>query len=547
VQVFSGGANVATTGAAKQSSASNGGVASRAIDGNTSGRYSDGGQTHSREGEENPWWELDLGKELPIEAVTVWNRTEGKGQFVSRLEGFTLRVLDASRGEAFVKAGIPAPPESARIDLPAGGADAIRRSAMSALAATGKDDAGNFRLLAKLLREGKDRDGAIRALSRVPRAGWPKEDLPPLIDALLEQIAALAPEDRTQPAARDAFQLGDDAASLLAPKEAQAARKRLRELGVPVFVIRPVAQLMVYDRSKIFVEAGKPVEIVFENADIMPHNLIITRPHALEKVGLAAEKMVADPAAFAKSFVPDLPEVLHATKLLQPQQTFRLSFTAPSEPDEYPYVCTFPGHWRRMYGAMVVVKSLDDVPPEVLASAAVAAPSGPTRPFVRSWTMEDLAPRLEHAGHGRSVAAGKELFGVLSCNRCHRMNGEGGQVGPDLVQVKQKLSDRKATLEDVLREIIEPSKVVEEKFRAQTLVLTDGRLVTGIVEAESDQEVRMRVNPLDGKEDTATVIPKEQIQERVPSEVSLMPMGLLNTLSDEEVLDLLAYVSGAGG
>jgi putative heme-binding domain-containing protein len=196
---------------------------------------------------------------------------------------------------------------------------------------------------------------------------------------------------------------------------------------------------------------------------------------------------------------------------------------------------------------MVVVKSLDDVPPEVLASAAVAAPSGPTRPFVRSWTMEDLAPRLEHAGHGRSVAAGKELFGVLSCNRCHRMNGEGGQVGPDLVQVKQKLSDRKATLEDVLREIIEPSKVVEEKFRAQTLVLTDGRLVTGIVEAESDQEVRMRVNPLDGKEDTATVIPKEQIQERVPSEVSLMPMGLLNTLSDEEVLDLLAYVSGAGG
>jgi glucose/arabinose dehydrogenase len=208
VQVFSGGANVATTGAAKQSSVSNGGVASRAIDGNTSGRYSDGGQTHSREGQENPWWELDLGKELPIEAVTVWNRTEGKGQFVSRLEGFTLRVLDASRGEAFVKAGIPAPPESARIDLPAGGADAIRRSAMSALAATGKDDAGNFRLLAKLLREGKDRDGAIRALSRVPRAGWPKEDLPPLIDALLEHIAALAPEDRTQPAARDAFQLG---------------------------------------------------------------------------------------------------------------------------------------------------------------------------------------------------------------------------------------------------------------------------------------------------------------------------------------------------
>jgi hypothetical protein len=58
--------------------------------------------------------------------------------------------------------------------------------------------------------------------------------------------------------------------------------------------------------------------------------------------------------------VPDSPLVLHATKLVKEGETDRLGFNAPKDPGEYVFVCTFPGHWVRMYGVMLVVPSLDD-------------------------------------------------------------------------------------------------------------------------------------------------------------------------------------------
>src|SRR5205814_7522659 len=77
VEVYSNGKNVARQGKASQSSTAHGGVASRAIDGNTSGTYNDGGQTHTKEGETNPWWQVDLGKDFPIESIVIYNRTDG--------------------------------------------------------------------------------------------------------------------------------------------------------------------------------------------------------------------------------------------------------------------------------------------------------------------------------------------------------------------------------------------------------------------------------------------------------------------------------------
>jgi azurin len=82
--------------------------------------------------------------------------------------------------------------------------------------------------------------------------------------------------------------------------------------------------------------------------------------------------MPTDPDA--KAFVPDLPAVLQATKLLREGETERLGFTAPSAPGEYIFVCTFPGHWVRMYGVMLVVESLD---------AFDAKPTVPTDPMTK--------------------------------------------------------------------------------------------------------------------------------------------------------------------
>ena len=74
----------------------------------------------------------------------------------------------------------------------------------------------------------------------------------------------------------------------------------------------------------------------------------------MEKIGKAADKMITDPEAAANHYIPNIPEVLFSTPLIQPNQTAKLKFTAPTKPGEYPYVCTFPGHWRLMNGTMMV-------------------------------------------------------------------------------------------------------------------------------------------------------------------------------------------------
>ena len=118
--------------------------------------------------------------------------------------------------------------------------------------------------------------------------------------------------------------------------------------------IEAVTAQMKFDLSRITVAAGEEVVIEFVNRDEMPHNLVVAKEGALETVGLAAEAMVALPDAFAKSFIPKTPEVLFSIRLLQPGETLQARFTAPTQPGNYPFVCTFPGHWRTMNGIIEV-------------------------------------------------------------------------------------------------------------------------------------------------------------------------------------------------
>ncbi len=117
VEVISGGKNIAKNGKATQSSTNGGASANKAVDGNKDSDWSKGGQTHtSNSGSTKPWWEVDLGQAVDIEKVGVWNR---KG-FESRLEGFTLTLLDADRKEVFRTANVAAP-ETMEIDIKNGG------------------------------------------------------------------------------------------------------------------------------------------------------------------------------------------------------------------------------------------------------------------------------------------------------------------------------------------------------------------------------------------------------------------------------------------
>ncbi len=122
-----------------------------------------------------------------------------------------------------------------------------------------------------------------------------------------------------------------------------------------VINIKTIQNEMKYDLSEFEVTAGSTVTLVFENNDFMLHNILILEQGSLEKVGAVADKMAQDPNGEARNYIPSMPEVLYSTAMVNPGEKVRLRFTVPSKPGEYPYVCTFPGHWKIMRGVMKVV------------------------------------------------------------------------------------------------------------------------------------------------------------------------------------------------
>lgn len=139
---------------------------------------------------------------------------------------------------------------------------------------------------------------------------------------------------------------------LVAPVMKQAAEQRADQ----VIHISTVKNAMKFDQTFFTVRASTTVAIVFENPDYMQHNLLILQKGSLEKVGAAADQLAQDPKGINLNYTPNLPEVLQATPLINPQGSYQLRFKAPPVPGDYPYICSYPGHWRLMKGIMKVVK-----------------------------------------------------------------------------------------------------------------------------------------------------------------------------------------------
>jgi azurin len=163
-------------------------------------------------------------------------------------------------------------------------------------------------------------------------------------------------------------------AAALPDLSAASMRRDLRDKGVQVIPVGTVPEQMLFDVRWFVVEAGKPVQVVLSNTDAMPHNLVIGRPGSVTAIGTAAATMPLPTDPSVRAYVPDSPLVLQATRLLQRGESDTLKFNAPAEPGEYNFVCTFPGHWVRMYGVMLVVPSLD---------AWESKPTVPTDPMTK--------------------------------------------------------------------------------------------------------------------------------------------------------------------
>ncbi len=106
--------------------------------------------------------------------------------------------------------------------------------------------------------------------------------------------------------------------------------------------------LLRFDMPSFTVTAGTIVRLTFTNPGDMPHNTVFIAPGSTDAVGMAADRLTAG------DYVPDMEAVLFATPMLDPGGSASRVFEAPAEPGDYPYLCTFPGHWRLMQGTMIV-------------------------------------------------------------------------------------------------------------------------------------------------------------------------------------------------
>lgn len=426
-----------------------------------------------------------------------------------------------------------------------GGGETLHDVAIRALAVIPGHEAEKFADLASLIKADRSRPAAISALRAIPAEHWSAKELPGLVDNIVGYVSSIPARFRTAGPAMEAVALARSLAGKLPDAEAKAIADRLDNLDVRVIAIGTVVERMIYDKEMIVVQAGKPVEFRFSNTDNMPHNFAVVQPGALEEVGQLAEATARDADAKDRNFVPKSDKILVASRLLNPGQTQAISFEAPKAPGVYPYVCTYPGHWRRMYGALYVVANLEEYqanPEAYLAANPLPLKDELLKLIGRNteWKYDDLIATVSKLPHGRSFEVGKNLFKAANCVGCHKMNNEGRELGPDLTKIEPK----KHNMEHLLRSVLEPSKEIAEKFQSNTFALDSGKVVTGMVVSETPTEVKVLVDPL-AKGEPAVLL-KSEIEERTKSNVSIMPMGLLNKLTQEEILDLMAYLYARG-
>jgi putative heme-binding domain-containing protein len=160
------------------------------------------------------------------------------------------------------------------------------------------------------------------------------------------------------------------------------------------------------------------------------------------------------------------------------------------------------------------------------------------RHFVKEWKIEDLESGLDGVGHDRHFAVGKAVFNDAQCLICHRFGNDGGSVGPELTAVSSKYSRR-----DILESILSPSKVVSDQYQNYCVVKKDGDSETGRIIDETDEKIVIQPSPVSPER---VEIKKADIADRHPSKTSPMPEGLLNQFTDDEILDLLAYIESTG-
>jgi putative heme-binding domain-containing protein len=149
------------------------------------------------------------------------------------------------------------------------------------------------------------------------------------------------------------------------------------------------------------------------------------------------------------------------------------------------------------------------------------------------WNFDELLTYLSGPEAGKASALrGERHYNSAQCAKCHRYGDRGEAIGPDLSSVARRFAKK-----EILEAILFPSHVVSDQYASKRLLLADGRSLSGLVAEQGNQVILV----------TSTgeriAIDKDQIDEMKPSNVSVMPDGLLNDLSSEQIAELFAYLT----
>ena len=160
------------------------------------------------------------------------------------------------------------------------------------------------------------------------------------------------------------------------------------------------------------------------------------------------------------------------------------------------------------------------------------------RSQVKQWSVDELAEKFAAKKSGFNYERGKQMFAVAQCYKCHRFAGQGGIQGPDLTASSQRFS-----IKDMLTAIIEPNKEISDQYEA-TVFQTEEETVIGRVANLNGDNLMVATNMLDPG--NFINLKRSDIIDMKPSKASMMPSGLLDTLTEEEIFDLLVYLQSGG-
>jgi putative heme-binding domain-containing protein len=165
----------------------------------------------------------------------------------------------------------------------------------------------------------------------------------------------------------------------------------------------------------------------------------------------------------------------------------------------------------------------------------VTAPKGPGK----SWKTDEAAALFKDGLGQRDFKAGQNLYRATLCDKCHSLNGEGGNVGPELSRLGTRFDIR-----GILEAIIDPNAAISDQYASIQLQLRNGETRVGKILSEDAQYIQLSQNPF--TPNITMKIPKKDVVSRHFSTVSMMLPGLINALNEDEIKDLVAFLLAGG-